>query len=237
MIALLIALAIFAYFTLVGRALQRVLTPSIRLIQGWLLSPVLGFSITLLMATILNQAGWPVGKIGLGVLICSSGVSLSIFWRQKTAMPRSLLWLYAFCSVAAMLACGWPMLLYGFNWLSFGNADMAYYCISADRMLRSGFFEIPDAQGLSGYDWPQTLWLYVPMRARFGSEMLVAWVSSVTHLSSFKIFMPTTLALVGVLGAFTVGARAGAALDGQTSQLTVARIPMPVLQAAIAKAK
>ena len=47
----------------------------------------------------------------------------------------------------------------------------------------------------------------------------------------------SALALVGVLGAFTVGARAGAALDGQTSQLTVARIPMPVLQAAIAKAK
>ncbi len=47
----------------------------------------------------------------------------------------------------------------------------------------------------------------------------------------------SAVALVGVLGAFALGARAGAALDGQTSQLTVARIPMPVLQAAIAKAK
>ncbi len=47
----------------------------------------------------------------------------------------------------------------------------------------------------------------------------------------------TALAVVGVLSAFAMGARAGAALDGQTSQMTVARIPMPALQAAIAKSK
>jgi hypothetical protein len=47
----------------------------------------------------------------------------------------------------------------------------------------------------------------------------------------------SALALLGALGAFAVGARAGAALDGHTSQLTMARVPMPVLQAAIAKAK
>jgi hypothetical protein len=47
----------------------------------------------------------------------------------------------------------------------------------------------------------------------------------------------SALAIAGALGAFAMGARAGAALDGQSNQMTVARIPMPVLQAAIAKSK
>jgi hypothetical protein len=47
----------------------------------------------------------------------------------------------------------------------------------------------------------------------------------------------SALAIAGALGAFAMGARAGAALEGKTNQMTVARIPMPVLQAAIANAK
>jgi hypothetical protein len=41
------------------------------------------------------------------------------------------------------------------------------------------------------------------------------------------------LAILGALSAFTVGARTGAAINGQTSSMTVARIPMPTLTVAI----
>lgn len=47
----------------------------------------------------------------------------------------------------------------------------------------------------------------------------------------------SALALVGAMGAFSLGARAGAALDGQASTMTVARVPFATLQAAVAKPK
>jgi len=41
------------------------------------------------------------------------------------------------------------------------------------------------------------------------------------------------MAVLGTLAAFTAGARAGAAINGQTSSMTVAKIPMPTLSVAL----
>ena len=40
----------------------------------------------------------------------------------------------------------------------------------------------------------------------------------------------STLALVGAMTAFLLGARVGAALDGHVNHVTIARIPMPMFQ-------
>jgi hypothetical protein len=40
----------------------------------------------------------------------------------------------------------------------------------------------------------------------------------------------STLALLGAMSAFLLGARAGAALDGHVNHVTIARVPMPMLK-------
>ena len=42
----------------------------------------------------------------------------------------------------------------------------------------------------------------------------------------------SALTILGVMGAFLVGARAGAALDGHAAHMTIARVPMPAMKAA-----
>ncbi|QOV91420.1 hypothetical protein [Humisphaera borealis] len=94
--------------------------------------------------------------------------------------------------LAGALSVGRPMLDNGFDWLSFSNDDMANYALAGDRLLRHGFEELPPLESLTeGTEYAQSYWYYhVPMMARSGAEMMLAWVCSLTGLSSHQAFMP-----------------------------------------------
>ena len=97
------------------------------------------------------------------------------------------------------------MFRYGLNWVSYCNDDMANYCLGGKLFLNHGFFDVPNWQTLiENRDASLNYWfMEVFGGIRAGSEELLAWVASITGLTTHQIFMPTILALQLVLIAGT----------------------------------
>ncbi len=73
---------------------------------------------------------------------------------------------------------GWPSLRFGFNWISYGNDDMANYCLAAERFLHHGYYEIPLQTELEGRDYTQHYWfMHALQQIRPGSELTIAWIA------------------------------------------------------------
>lgn len=163
--------------------------------RQWLLAPAVGLSTVLLLVTIFNQAGIPVGRFGFILAIALFAMGWFAFVRRRPIFPWRQLGLFFAVALCALFYTGWPALRFGFNWVSFGNDDMANYCLSAFRYLHNGFYRVPTVAELSGTDYSQYLWfLEVRQFMRFGSDILLAWVSSISGLAPLKAFMPTILA-------------------------------------------
>src|SRR5207248_2972390 len=88
-------------------------------------------------------------------------------------------------------------LRFGFNWLSYGNDDMANYCLGAKLYLNSGYFHVPpEAAVIHDQDASLLYWhFYVVDGIRQAAEELLAWAASVSHISTLQAFMPLILAL------------------------------------------
>src|SRR5262249_1708410 len=112
----------------------------------------------------------------------------------------------------ALILTGWPMLEFGFAWFSYANDDMANYVLDAERMTRTGFLNIPDRSTfLEGLDYTQSYWFLAVDGHRPGSQLLLAWVISLTGKPGFEIFMPVILAfhlvLISAAGALVCQSR------------------------------
>lgn len=211
MIALLLAAAILAQFTLVGRAVLALARSPAGALQSWLMAPVTGFSLQILLTGILNEAGWPVGTFAMGEMLASTILAVGILlWRKPRHRLRVIL---PFAAVAGLvlLWTGWPAFSSGLNWISYANDDMANYCLAAVRHLHHGFFDRPTMPDLQGLDYSQYYWfMHVGGLIRYGSEILLALVAGCTGLSPAQVFMPTVLALAASMPlAVAALARAG----------------------------
>jgi hypothetical protein len=108
--------------------------------------------------------------------------------------------------LAGVFLTGRPMLEFGFDWLSFANDDMGNYCLLAQRLLTRGFFEPPAPDALArGLDYAGYYWTYHAAGVRPGTDLLVAWLASVTGLSTQQVFMPCIVALHAALLAAVTG--------------------------------
>jgi hypothetical protein len=209
-----LSIAVFIVWTVVGYAVLAVLYRRTNPLQTVLLAPAVGLAVTVLLLFGLSRLGLPVGSFGAGLaigLIVLSGFGL---WRSRPKLPwRDYLPFAAIFGIALLLT-GRPMLEFGFDWLSYANDDMANYSLAAHRLLRHGFFEIPNVDRLSqGKDYTLFYWMmHVPGVNRTGSELILAWVCSWTGLNAHQIFMPTILAahlvLISATGALVCQSKA-----------------------------
>ncbi|HEY2584608.1 MAG TPA: hypothetical protein VGI81_02445 [Tepidisphaeraceae bacterium] len=209
MIALVLSLCVFVFLTVVGYAVLALLAKDEEPLYRLLLAPVTGASATILLLFIGNELGLPVERFGpalAAALVLGSGV---VLWRAGRRVPAKDLWPFVLLSVLALFATGWPMLKFGLDWVSFCNDDMANYCLGAERLLRHGYFQAPDATALAGADYTQFMWLLHVLH-RPGSELVLAMVSGITHVVSLRIFMPVVLAFmlcqIAAAGAMTYAA-------------------------------
>ena len=101
----------------------------------------------------------------------------------------------------AALATGYPLLRFGFNWVSYCNDDMANYCLGAKLFLNHAQFSVPSASDvLSERDGSLAYWFfYIVGAIRHGVDQLLAWLVSCTGLSPHQGFMPLILAFHLVL--------------------------------------
>lgn len=194
MIALLLALIFFAYFAIVGRATFALLDLRFGHVRTWLLAPTLGLAVIGLIVMVPNQSGVPmaayVRPLILVIIIGALGV---LVWRNL--VPPKGLAPFALLATGALLLGGWPALVHGLNWVSYGNDDMTNYCLGAQRLISHGFYDIPTPTDLAGADYSQLSWLLnVATMERFTSQLLIASASVTVGLTTVQVFMPAIIA-------------------------------------------
>ena len=213
MIAFLLTLAIFAFWFLLGFAIVAALQSRRNLLQNLLLAPAAGVSATALAVFLLNRAGIPVGRFAYGLTALLLGGALILLWFKRPVVPARRYLPFAATLLLALFLAGWPLLLYGFEWMAYGNSDMVVLSAAGQYFLNNGFFDGPNPEDLlRGRDYSQYTWyMYAVGMHRAGNEMLLSWVSALVRLRPDEIYMPLTLAvhlvLVSSIAALTLQSR------------------------------
>src|SRR5688572_17659077 len=206
MAALALTFTFFLFAMLLGRATLSLFRWRAGVLRAWLLSPATGLAVIVLSVMALNQAGLPVTRFALPLalgLVVATGVI--IFWRRPVFPTRALL-PFLLVALGSLLWTGWPMLRFGFSWLSYVNDDFVNYCFAAERFKDYSFWRVPTMEELAGRDVAQYYWfMHVPGLMRFGSEILLAWVSALTGVKALGIFMPVIVGL-GMIQVFSAAA-------------------------------
>lgn len=206
MLPFLLVLALFVFFAAVGRAVVSLFRPRLGVLWSWFISPTVGLSIVIVLATRLNIWGLPVKQFGpwlAGGLILAAA---AILWWRRPILPWRQLGKFAALAVLFVVYAGWPMFKFGFNWISYGNDDMANYCLAADRFLHHGYYELPEQTQLEGRDYTQHYWfMHGLQQIRPGSELTLAFAASITGLKPHEVFMPVIM-VFSMLQIFALGA-------------------------------
>src|SRR2546422_6034271 len=201
MVAFALVLAIFCYWSVIGFALVSRLRSRVNLLQNALLAPVTGLVATVLLVFWINLAGIPVRYGGPAVTLGLAAVAAWLFKRSSAIVPARRLLPFVAVLLLAALVTGYPILRFGFDWVSYGNDDMANYSLAAKLFLNHGHFELPDPNTvLENRDLGPLWWYYVVVGAnRHGTDELLAWVASLTGLWPVQAYMSLMLSLHLVL--------------------------------------
>lgn len=210
MLAFLLALAVFLYFFVVGLGLLAFLETRRNTVRSVLLAPIAGSAIIVLGVFWLNRLAdlparrfaWPLAG---GLLI----LALAGIWKYRPVIPKRWTLRLAAVLLAGLVVNGRPLFEFGFDWVSYGNDDMANYALAADKFVDYGFYE-PHGGDLALFrrDIP-AMWswyFHTVDGQRVGNELILAEVAALTGFSSVKIYMPV------ILGLYLVLASAAAAL-------------------------
>jgi hypothetical protein len=196
MISLILVALLFAFLGFVGQAVISLFRPRLGILWSWFAAPAVGLAVLLLICTRLNVWGIPMRSVGPWVTVVLLLASLGIFYWRRPVFPKRQLLPFILIGAAALLYVGWPALRFGFNWISYGNDDMANYCLAAERFLEHGYYDVPLQTDLEGRDYAQHYWfMHALQQIRPGSELTVAWIASLTGLKAHEAFMPAILML------------------------------------------
>ncbi|MBK8596501.1 MAG: hypothetical protein IPN83_13160 [Holophagales bacterium] len=208
MTAFALALGLFAFWSVVGWSVLSLLLSRRNLLRSALLAPVVGVATLILLLFELSRLGVPVriaGPVGSGLLFAGS---LAVLWFRRTPLPARRLAPLAAIVLAAAFVTGAPLLLHGFDWVSFCNEDMTNYVLAAQAFLDHGYLSAVDPRAVIENRDPGLLqWLqaFTSIGVRQGSELTLAWGMSLTGLTGHRIYMVTIVALhlslVSVAGA------------------------------------
>jgi len=201
MIAFSLTLAVLLYWSLLGFAVSSALGLGRAGLQRTLLSPSLGLVVLLLPVFFLSRSGLPVVSFALPLVVCLALMAIVFLAWRRPNVPWRDLRVPGILMLVALALTGWPIVRFGFNWISFGNDDMANYVLAAQRFLQNGYTNLPDLPTyLTGKNYSLAYWyMHVAAGARPGSELMLATVWGVTGLNGHQIFMPLILALHLVL--------------------------------------
>lgn len=195
--AFLLTLAIFVFWTLLGWATLSLFNPAMCHAQGFLVAPSLGLAVSLTLTFFLNRLGVPVTDFAqkLAFFLTTISICISIFRRPTLSTKHLLIVLGILCFSLILVAH--PMFSFSFEWVSYGNDDMANYALGAKFLSDRGFFDSANLDALFDWkDYSQSYWfMFIGGGHRAGAELLLAFFSCITNLSAHQIFMPVICAL------------------------------------------
>lgn len=194
MLPFLLIVSLFIFLTVVGRAVVSLLQPRLGVLWGWFLSPTVGLALLIVLITRLNIWGLPVKSFGPWLLVGLLAASAAVLWWRRPVFPWRQLRPFALLTLLFVVYAGWPMFRFGFNWISYANDDMANYCLAADRFLHHGYYDLPPQTDLEGRNYASHYWfMHSLQQIRPGSELMLAFTSSITGLNAHEVFMPVIL--------------------------------------------
>lgn len=194
--ALALSFAFFLFVAAVGRATLALCRWRGGILRAWLLAPATGLAVVVLAIMVLNQAGLPVRAFAWPLTLGLGLASLGIFFWKRPPLPVRALIPFLAVALFSLFWTSWPMLRFGFGWLSYVNDDYVNYCLAAERFKDFAFWRVPTMEELAGGDISQYYWfMHVPGLMRFGSEITLSWISALTGVKSLGIFMPVIVGL------------------------------------------
>jgi hypothetical protein len=200
MSAFLLSLLIFYSLFLIGYCLLPSKLEKNDKYFGLFLSPAIGLSAAIIFIFIFNRLGNPVSQIKIPFLLFV--LALITLKLSKTHSYRVNSKVLAKIAIApiGVLVSGWPLLKYGFSWLSYVNDDMNNYVLAARRFYNFGFFTKPNTEFFMNKDFSQIYYfMHVRDGVRPGSELFLAGIANVNGGDTLSVFMPSILALQMVL--------------------------------------
>jgi hypothetical protein len=191
--ALLLAACSFAVLCLLGFAFLIALYRSRIPLHLVMIAPAIGIAIVICPLLSLNRFGLPVATAEPAILVLEvAAAALILFANRRVLAATDLLWL-AGCSLPIMFLAGYPLLLYGWNWISYPNGDMLFYILHAARYFGHGFFAVPSASDIM-HNLDPSAWAFfgepVLGGLRPGTELLIAAVMSISRLEAQQVYMP-----------------------------------------------
>lgn len=196
MLALAFSFALFLVWTVTGRALVSLAAPRFGVLRSWLVAPAVGLAVMLLGLMVFNQLGIPINRFAWPLTAALLAAAAVVLFKSRPALPTRSLLPFAGAALFSLVWTGWPALVFGFKWISYGNDDMANYSLAAARFGAHGFFEVPTLAELSGRDYPSYFYfMHVADMMRFGAEHIVSWTAALGGLKPTQAFMPVILAL------------------------------------------
>ena len=197
MAAFSLSLAVFGFWWFLGWAMLAALDSRRAPLHNLLLAPAVGAACTVLPVFWVNRLGAPVRWAGPLVSAGLLVVALVLLRRRPEPLPVRRALPFAAVLVGALLLAGHPLLRFGFDWLSYGNDDMANYVLAAHRFFDHGFFAVPDTDALlRNRDTSLHYWfMHAVIGDRPGSELLLAWLMSLARRNGLELFMPLILSL------------------------------------------
>lgn len=206
MLAHLLVVSLFLFLCLLGQAVISLFRPRLGVLWSWFAAPTVGLALVVVILTRLNVWGIPVRSAGPWLTAVLALCTAVVLWWRRPVMPWRQLWPFAAIALGYLVYVGWPMMRFGFNWISYGNDDMANYCLAAERFLDHGYYDVPLQSELEGRDYSQHYWfMHALQQIRPGSELTIAWIASLTGLKAHQVFMPAIL-ILSLLQIFALGA-------------------------------
>ena len=146
--ALFVTVALFAVFAVVGYPVVHELLDATPL-RRMLLAPVTGLCALTVPVATLNHLGLPVSAVGRPVLFAGLHRRGGLLRRCAGRAYRGAKRVPFVAVLAVALAvAAWPMAVFGFDWLSFGNDDMTTYLLGGNHFFAHGYFQLPPAAEL-----------------------------------------------------------------------------------------
>ncbi len=163
-------------------------------------APVIGLSAIVLITFFFSRLGVTVNDISKILFPLIYILFFALFNSIKRIFSRQ------FTKVAVIALVGiqitfWPLIKYGFKWVSYANDDMTNYVLGAQRFYSKGFFDkISYSSFLGGREYSDEYYfMHVADGTRPGSELLLAFNSFLTSGDTLKVFMVTIASLQFVL--------------------------------------
>jgi hypothetical protein len=195
--AVLLSFGFFLFFAVLGYASIVFFRPQVLELQGLLLAPAVGISISLIGVFLINRLGVPVQSFGRSLVLSLFALAVLVLGFKRPRLVKSEMLSLVLVLIGALLLVGWPMFSSHFNWLSYGNDDMTNYTLAAQRFLQVGYFDLPNLNDLfSGRNNSLVFWIMHAVHGmRPGSELMLALAWAATGLNAHQIFMPLIIAL------------------------------------------